>query len=77
MRIVNLPRPTGLRRDTRNSPATTTCTAPILPLGRGTPSAATGKSGLRQAWARNFATTVCFIFEQIIPLWNSSLNRAL
>jgi hypothetical protein len=78
MRIVNPPWPIAFPRDTRNSLATTTCTAPILTLCRGTPSPATGKSDLRQAWARNFATTIlCFIFEQIIPLWNSILNRPL
>jgi hypothetical protein len=78
MRIVNLPRATPLPRDTRNNLATTKCIAAILTLGGGTPSPAIGKSGLRQAWARNFAAIIlCFIFEQLIPLWNSSLNRAL
>jgi len=78
MRIVNLPRPTALPGGTRNSLVATTRTAPILTLGGGRPSPATGKSGLRQAWARKFAATIhCFIFEQIFPLWNSSLNRAL
>src|SRR5882762_6542689 len=49
MRIVNLPRRTALPRGRRNSLATTTCIAPILTLGRGTPSPAIGKSGLHKA----------------------------